>query len=123
MLASIAKSPKTQRSQSVSVAAPIGGWNARDALGAMGKLDAVTLTNMWPGTSSVVVRDGNTHFATGLVNEVESLMAYAGGSTAKLFGAAGASIFNVTAGGAVGAAAGGLTTKRTIYLGRPIWRQ
>jgi hypothetical protein len=26
-------------------------------------------------------------------------------------------------GGAVGAAAGGLTTKRTIYLGRPIWRQ
>jgi hypothetical protein len=43
MLNSFAKAPRQQASQTVTVAAPIGGWNARDALGAMDPLDAVTL--------------------------------------------------------------------------------
>ena len=58
MLASFGRAPSTQRSQTVSVAAPIGGWNACDALGAMEPMDAVTLTNFWPGTNSVILRNG-----------------------------------------------------------------
>ena len=50
-----------------SIAAPLGGWNARDALGAMDPLDAVTLQNWWPGTSSVILRFGQTLDHEGVV--------------------------------------------------------
>ena len=75
MLNSCAKAPRQQASQTVTVAAPIGGWNARDALGAMDALDAVTLTNFWPGTNSVILRNGYTKHATGFPGTVDSLMA------------------------------------------------
>jgi len=104
MLASFAKAPLTQRSQTVSVAAPIGGWNARDSLGAMDAMDAVTLTNFWPGTNSVILRNGYTKFATGIVGQVETIMSYSSGTANELFAAADDSIYNITAGGAVGAA-------------------
>jgi hypothetical protein len=89
---------------STSLPAPLGGWNARDAWGEMNPLDAVSMTNWWPGTSDLIVRKGYTQFATGLTNQVESLLPYAGGNSNKLFAAAGTKIFNVSAGGAVGAA-------------------
>ena len=66
----------TQKSSTVTVAAPTGGWNARDALGAMDPLDAVTLQNWWPGTNSVLLRKGYTNHATGLPGQVETLMVY-----------------------------------------------
>ena len=104
MLNSFAKIPRQQSAQTVTVAAPIGGWNARDALGAMDPLDAVTLTNFWPGTNSVILRSGYTQHATGLPGQVESLMAYNSGTASKLFAASVTSIYNVTTGGAVGSA-------------------
>ena len=104
MLASFAKAPSTQRSQTSSVAAPIGGWNARDSLGAMEPLDAVTLTNWWPGTNSVILRNGYTKFATGITGQVETIMSYSSGTANKLFAAAAGKIYNITAGGAVGSA-------------------
>ena len=104
MLNSFIKAPQTQRSQTASVAAPIGGWNARDALGAMEPLDAVTLTNFWPGTNSVILRNGYTKFATGISGQVQTLMSYSSGTSNKLFAAATTSIYNVTSGGAIGAA-------------------
>lgn len=117
MLASFANKPSTQRSQSVSVAAPIGGWNARDALGAMESMDAVTLTNFWPGTNSVILRNGYTKYATGITGVVETLFAYSSGTSNKLFAAAIGSIYDVTAGGAVGAASvTSLTNARFQYI-------
>jgi len=104
MLASFGRVPSTQRSQTVSVAAPIGGWNARDALGAMEPMDAVTLTNFWPGTNSVILRNGYTKYATGITGTVQTLLAYSSGTSNQLFAAAVDSIYDVTAGGAVGAA-------------------
>src|SRR4051812_44925710 len=100
-----------------SIAAPTGGWNARDALGAMDPLDAVTLQNWWPATSSVYLRYGFSNYATGLGSQVETVMAYSSGTSDKLFGAtAGGSVYNVTAGGAVGAAdLTGLTNGRWQY--------
>lgn len=108
---------RTQRSSAVSVAAPIGGLNARDSLGDMDKLDAVTLTNWWPGTSSVILRKGYTKFATNITGQVESLMNYSSGTSEQFFAAANTSVYNVTAGGTIGAASlAGVTNARWQYI-------
>ena len=88
-----------------SLPAPVGGWNARDSLGDMEATDAVIMDNVWPLTTSVMLRKGYSQRATGLGSQVETLLAYNTPSgTQRLFGAAGTSIFDCTAGGAVGAA-------------------
>lgn len=84
--------------------APVGGWNARDSLGAMEALDAVQLLNFFPDLTSVTVRFGHSRYATGIIGQVESLFAYSGSTTNKLFAVAAGSIYDVTAGGAAGAA-------------------
>ena len=117
MLSSFAKIPRQQSAQTITVAAPIGGWNARDALGAMDALDAVTLTNFWPGTNSVILRNGYTKHATGLPGVVQTLMAYNSGTANKLFAASVDSIYDVTAPGAVGAASvTGLSNAKFQYI-------
>jgi hypothetical protein len=116
MLNSFAKIPRQQAAQTVTVAAPIGGWNARDALGAMDPLDAVTLQNFWPGTNSVILRNGYTKHATGLPAEVQTLMAYSSGTSNKLFAVSDGKIYDATNTGAVGAAAvSGLTNSKFQY--------
>jgi hypothetical protein len=117
MLNSFAKIPRQQAAQTVTVAAPIGGWNARDALGAMDPLDAVTLQNFWPGTNSVILRNGYTKHATGLPAEVQTLMAYSSGTSNKLFAVSDNKIYDATSSGAVGAAAvSGLTNSKFQYV-------
>ena len=107
---------QTKKSETATVAAPTGGWNARDPLGSMSPLDAVALTNFWPGTNSVIVRDGYSEFATGITGQVETLMAYSSGTANKLFAAATTKIYNITAGGVIGAAdVSGLTNARWQY--------
>jgi hypothetical protein len=117
MLNSFAKIPRQQSAQTVTVAAPIGGWNARDALGAMDPLDAVTLQNFWPGTNSVILRNGYTKHATGLPAEVQTLMAYSSGTSNKLFAVSDGKIYDATSAGAVGSAAvTGLTNSKFQYV-------
>lgn len=103
MIRTIPRKTNTQRIDAVTVAAPVGGWNARDALGAMAKLDAVTLTNWWPGTNSVLLRKGWTIHVDGFAGDVETLMTYNSGTASKMFAAVGANIYNVTASGTPGA--------------------
>ncbi len=96
-----------------SIPAPVGGWNARDSIANMDREDAVTLLNMFPNVSSVVLRGGSTSHATGLGSQVETLMDYSGAATQKLFAIAGTSIYDVTSAGAVGApVVTGLTNAR-----------
>lgn len=105
------------RAASRSLPAPVGGWNARDSLADMAPNDAVSLINLYPSLTSVNLRNGYTQFATGLGAQVETVMAYAGSSTNKLFGIAGGNIYDVSAGGAVGAAkVSGLTNSRWQYI-------
>ena len=100
-----------------SLPAPVGGWNARDSLANMEATDAVTLENWFPSVSSVNLRGGYSQFATGLPGQVETLMTYSSGSSNKLFAIANGSIYNVTAGGAVGSAdVTGLTNSRWEYV-------
>lgn len=97
-----------------SLPAPVGGWNARDAVSNMPPEDAVTLTNWFPRPTDVLLRPGYTQWATGLpASPVESLMPYNAGVNQTLFCAVGTAFYNVTASGAVGAAVQtGLTNAR-----------
>lgn len=104
---------KKANAVSTSISAPTGGWNARDSIGEMKPTDAVYLTNFFPTTTDVMLRKGYTQFATGLPGQVESLMPYSSGTTNKLFAASGTAFYDVSAGGAVGAAVvTGLTNAR-----------
>ncbi len=90
-----------------SFPAPVGGWNARDSLADMHPADAVILENWWPTTSDVVVRKGQTNWATGTGGAVQTLVAYNAGISSKMFafsGVTNASVYDVTSSGAVGAA-------------------
>lgn len=108
--------PQRPVSGSASLPAPLGGWNGRDALADMEPTDAVFMTNWIPATSDVQLRFGYRKWATGLGAQVETILAYSGGSTNKQFGVAGGSIYDTTAGGAVGAAVvTGLSNSRLQY--------
>ncbi len=106
-----------KRGSTASIPAPVGGWNARDALGAMPVTDAAQLTNWWPATSSVYMRYGYSQYATGLDGQCETLLVYNGLTADEMFGATdNGSIYDVTSGGAVGAAVvSGLTNGRLQY--------
>jgi hypothetical protein len=99
-----------------SLPAPIGGWNVRDSIANMDTLDAVQLTNLFPTVNNVVLRGGYTKYSTGISGQVQTLMGYSSGATDELFAIAGTSIYDCTAGGAVGAAVKtGLTNARWEY--------
>ncbi len=121
MRAAVARRPSTAsraaKAVSSSLGSPIGGWNARDALSEMPPNDAVILENWFPATTSVNLRNGFSTWATGFPSVVETILAYQGGSTSKLFGIAGNGIYDATTFGAVGAAAvSGLTNARWQYV-------
>ena len=94
-----------QVSQSYSLPAPVGGWNARDSAANMSELDATILVNWFPDTTDVRVRKGYADHVTGISGQVESLMVYnAPDGTSTMFCAAGGEIYDATSAGAVGAA-------------------
>lgn len=103
-------------SQPVSLPAPVGGWNARDALPSMAPSDAVILENWYPATTEVALRDGYTKHATGITGQVETLMAYSGAATDELFAIAGGNVYDVTTAGPAGSAVvTGLSNSRWGY--------
>ena len=110
------RAPRGQASvMTRSVPAPVGGWNTRDPEAKMSPTDAVWLENWWPTANEVQLRPGVETFATGLSLAVDSLMGYSAPAAAKLFAATSAGIYDVTAGGAVGAAEIALTNGRLSH--------
>lgn len=99
-----------------SLPAPVGGWNARDAVANMKETDAVVLDNFFPMASDVMGRKGYSNHMTGFGAAVESLLVYATTSE-KLFACAGTAIYNATAAGAVATAeVTGLTNSRWQHV-------
>src|SRR5258708_26886989 len=91
----------------ITMPPPIKGWNTRDSLDGMDPLNAVTLDNWFIDGAGLKSRGGCSSFATGLgAGAVETLAEYYSGATRKLLGACSGSVFDVSAGGAVGAALG-----------------
>lgn len=75
------------------------------------------LENWIPKGVSLEMRKGWSPWVTGHATAVESLMGYVAGGTSALFAASGASIYNVTTTGAIGAAVvGSLTSARFSYV-------
>lgn len=100
-----AGSQRRRVSQTASVPAPVGGWNARDSLAVMDEKDAVLLENWYPRQSHVELRKGSVLHASGIDGVVETLAVYESASgTSKLFAAVGSDIFDVSSSGSVGAA-------------------
>jgi len=99
-----------------SVPAPIGGWNARDSVAEMNPIDAVVLENFYPTPSQIQLRKGYTQYATGITGQVDTLMQYSGGSTSKMFAAAGSVIYDVSTAGAATSAVTSLGSDRWQYV-------
>lgn len=87
-----------------SYPAPIGGWNARDAIASMSPVDAVELVNWFPRPSYVELRGGMTAHATGATGTIKTLATYnAMTGLSSLWGFTSSGIYNVSSAGAVGA--------------------
>jgi len=70
------KAPRAQISEVYSAPAPIGGWNAKDALANMPPTDAVSLRNWFPTASDVRIRGGREDYATGVTGITKTLAVY-----------------------------------------------
>jgi len=88
-----------------SVPAPIKGWNTRDALTTMDPMDAVQLDNWYPDASGVNLRNGYVSYATGMGSSaVRTLAEFNVGSKRVFLAACGGKFYDISSGGAVGAA-------------------
>lgn len=97
-----------------SLASPALGWNTRDPIADMKPGFAPILDNYVVEGGAPRVRRGWRVWSTGLPGRVDGLLSWAGaGATPRLFASSGAGIYEITAGGAVGAAVvSGLTSAR-----------
>lgn len=109
--------PRAQVSGVMSYPAPVGGWNARDALAAMKPTDAVALDNWYPKTSYVEIRGGYSNHATGMTGNGKTLAVYnALSGTNKMFAATASAVYDVTSAGAVGASVATPTNGKYQWL-------
>ncbi len=106
-------SQRIKTSQSVSIPAPVRGWNARDSLANMPEDFAVSLDNVFPNLTSCDLRSGFESHSTGNgTGAVETLVEYAGPVTRKLISAAGSVIYDSSAAGGSTSIATGKTNAR-----------
>lgn len=91
--------------RSYSHPSPYYGWNARGNLANMDPREAVQMDNIFPGVQQVILRKGCIDWATAAPETIHELLPYSGLTTNKLFAATNVGIYDVTAGGAIGAAA------------------
>jgi hypothetical protein len=104
---------RVKTSQSVSIPAPVKGWNARDSLANMPEDFAVVLENVFPNLTSCDLRRGYESHSTGNgTGAVETLVEYAGPVTRKLLSAGGTAIYDSSAAGASTPIATGKTNAR-----------
>lgn len=100
----VRKTTRGKRTMPVTLPPPTGGLNGRDTLQDQAENDAFRLENWLPRGTSVDTRGGSLTFSTGLPGPVESVEVYAGGASPKMLAFSGGGIYDVTTGGAVGAA-------------------
>jgi hypothetical protein len=80
-----ARSANQYRVKAASVPAPVGGLNSRDSVDAMPPTDALIMSNFFPTTGKITLRDGYTQFCTGIgTGDVETLIEHSAGSNRQL---------------------------------------
>ena len=89
------------KARTKSIASPVGGWNARDAVAMMPPTDAVTMENAFPNTTDVQLRRGAAEHVTGITGKtVETLAAYNNATVSELYAFTNNAVYDVsTAGG------------------------
>lgn len=105
-----------RKATTTSVAAPLGGWNARDSVAEMNSMDAVVLENFFPTPSDVTLRKGYSQYSTGITGEVQSLMSYNYTNGEKLFAVAGGVIYDSTNQGAATSVFTGLNNSKFQHV-------
>jgi hypothetical protein len=116
-LRSHAAAPRATVAAVQSFPAPVGGWNARDALAAMKPTDAVELINWFPRASYVEIRGGSEDHATGMTGNGKTLAVYnALSGTNSMFAMTASGVYNVTSAGAVGASVAARTNGKHQWL-------
>lgn len=102
----------------VTVPAPVGGWNARDAVSAMAATDAIELVNMFPRPDKVVSRGGSTVTVTPASSDpVETIIEWRGATSRQMFYAAGAKVYKVGTGAVLAALSSARFQWTTISTG------
>ena len=93
---------QVQQGVSLTIPAPVGGWNARDPLDGMSELDAVSLVNFFPEQRRIELRKGYRSHSTGMGSvAVESLFEFNNQSgTRQLIACGNGNIYNATTSGA-----------------------
>jgi hypothetical protein len=100
-----------------SYPAPVGGWNARDALAAMPPTDAIVLNNWFPRTSYVEIRGGFSNHLTGMTNNGKTLAVYNGlTGTNKMFAITSSGTYDASSAGAAGASVAARTNGKHQWL-------
>lgn len=120
----VMQSAASPSSDSKSLPAPTGGWNARDPIADMPSRDAVFLDNFFPRTTDVVLRKGSALFASipadvepASTHNIRTVMGYSPQSgVKKLFAGANTGIYDITAGGAISAISSVATNGEWQYL-------
>jgi len=98
------------KSRAISVPAPVGGWNTRDALADMPEDDAVNLDNWFPTVGKCEVRPGYAEHATGIGSgDVESLFEFHAEGNQKLIACGNGNIYDATSLGAASSLGSGFT--------------
>lgn len=114
----VRKPNRGRRALPVTLSAPVGGLNGRDALADMPHKDAFQLDNWFPNSTSVDTRGGSLNAVTGLPAAVESLEVFTGAAGSKLLAFSNGSIYDATAPGVIGAplASGKTSNKVTTCM-------
>lgn len=100
-----------------SLPAPTFGWNTKDNQASMDRRYAVYMENWWPTAKTVQIRQGAADFATDVTSgAVKTLLSWNGLTSSKLFACADDGIYDVTAGGVIGAASTACTNGRVEAL-------
>lgn len=99
-----------------SVPAPVGGWNARDALANMRPEDAIRLVNWYPRPTYCESRGGCIDYLTALGASGKSLMNWSGPSSNKFFVGTSAGIYDASNSGVAGAVAAACTNGKFQWV-------
>lgn len=109
--------PRAQVAELRTIPAPIGGWNARDPLAAMPKMDAVRLENWYPRATDCILRGGSSNHVTGIPARTKTLAVYSAlDGSEEMYAATDAEIYDATAAGAVGASVSTITNGRFQWV-------
>lgn len=106
MRSAVSKRPQKRRTIKITTPAPVLGLDTTSALTDMDPRYGVSIQNFIATPQGLSVRGGNRTWATGLPGDVTTLMPYhaQNSNNSKLFAASVSAFYDVTSGGAVGAA-------------------